>query len=56
MSVKVFWIREICCGDVECRNRDRCGEEGVASVCWVFLEPARCVKMDGHLIAAERSS
>ena len=37
------------------RKRSRWGDEGVASVCWIFFEPARCVRMDGHFIAAERS-
>lgn len=41
--------------EVSSRKRARCGESGVASSCWIFLLPARCVRMEGHLIAAERS-
>lgn len=37
------------------RKRARCKEEGAARACWIFLEPARCVRMEGHLMAAERS-
>lgn len=40
---------------VEERKRSRWGEEGVARICWIFLLPARWVRIDGHLIAAERS-
>lgn len=37
------------------RKRDRCGDCGVARTCWIFLEPARCVRMEGHFMAALRS-
>lgn len=37
------------------RKRDRCEEEGVARICCTFLVPARCVRIEGHLMAAERS-
>ena len=39
----------------EGRKRSRCCEPGVARICWTFFEPARCVRMEGHLIAADRS-
>ena len=37
------------------RRRSRWVDEGVARICWIFLEPARWVRMEGHLIAADRS-
>lgn len=37
------------------RKRDKWGEDGVARVCCIFFEPAKCVRMEGHLIDAERS-
>ena len=40
---------------VVARKRSRCGDEGVARICCIFFDPARCVRIDGHLIAAERS-
>ena len=40
---------------VDDRNRDKWDEDGVARICWTFLDPAKCVRMEGHLMAAERS-
>lgn len=37
------------------RKRGRWGDCGVAMTCWIFLEPARCVRIEGHFIAALRS-
>ena len=37
------------------RKRSRCVDEGVARICWIFLEPARWVRIEGHFIAADRS-
>ena len=53
-----------CCWWSCCRDcGDKVGEEeeeeeeamGVARTCWTFLEPARWVRMEGHLMARERS-
>ena len=53
MAAKVERTRAAVEGSV--RKRDRCGELGVARTCWIFLEPARWVRMEGHFMAALRS-
>lgn len=27
----------------------------MARICWIFFDPAKCVRMEGHLMAADRS-
>lgn len=54
MAAKV-WRMRWRKGEEGGRKRSRYGDEGAASVCWIFLEPARWVRMEGHLIAALRS-
>lgn len=56
MAAKVSPMRSMyAADDVDDRKRDRCGEDGVARICWIFFEPAKCVRIEGHLMAAERS-
>ena len=53
MAAKVERTRSAVAGSA--RKRERCGDWGVASTCWIFLEPARCERIEGHFIAALRS-
>lgn len=53
MGAKVERRREDVMG--EGMKRERWGEEGVARTCWIFLAPERCVRIEGHLMARERS-
>ena len=53
MAAKVVRTRSARTGSR--RKRERCGDEGVARTCCTFLLPARCVRIEGHLMAAERS-
>lgn len=56
MAANVARIRSMYAAEeVHDKNCDIWGEEGVARICCIFFEPARCVKMEGHLIDAERS-
>lgn len=55
MLVNVCWTRS---RDGDCGDKKRaiCVDPGVANICCIFLLPARWVRIDGHLIAAERSN
>ena len=56
MAANVARIRSTYAAEeVDDRKRDRCGEDGVARICCIFFEPAKCVRIEGHLIDAERS-
>ena len=56
MAANVDRMRSMYAADeVDDKKRDRCGDDGVARICCIFFEPAKWVRMEGHLIEAERS-
>lgn len=57
IAAKVARMRSMNAAEVwdDDRKRSSNGEEGVAKTCCIFFEPARWVRIEGHLMAADRS-